>query len=273
MIGPDQDGMATTITGTKSGMINSFILTPFFLDEALPGLKTLPRRDWTVNEPDLPPGTKQARIAVINKELARLVAEAASAGRRPVSLAGDCLSAIGVLAGLQKAGIDPCLLWFDAHGDFNTWETTPSGFLGGMPLAMIAGRGDQSIVREVGLRPLIESRIILTDARDLDPKEKALLGESKVIRLADPKRLRHGLLPDRPLYIHVDTDVITPDQAPAQNYPVPGGVSVVDLQDIFRYLAERYSIVAVSVSSWNPELDRDKSSEKAGLLALEALIG
>lgn len=253
--------------------MNHFILTPFFLDEALPGLKTVPGKDWTLNEPNLPPGSKQARIAVINRALSRLVADAVAAGRRPVSLAGDCLSAIGVLAGLQKAGIDPALLWFDAHGDFNTWETSPSGFLGGMPLAMIAGRGEQTIVREVGLRPLDESRIFLTDGRDLDPQERALLEGSRVVRLSDPKRLLDDILPDRPLQVHVDTDIITPEQAPAQNYPVPGGMAVSDLQEIFRYLAGRHAIAAVSVSSWNPDLDRDRTSEKASLRALEPLLG
>jgi arginase len=62
-----------------------------------------------------------------------------------VSIAGDCVATMGVLAGLHDAGITPTLIWFDAHGDFNTWETTPSGFLGGMPLAMIVGRGEQTM--------------------------------------------------------------------------------------------------------------------------------
>ncbi len=59
--------------------------------------------------------------------------------------AGDCVASLGVAAGLQRAGIEPSVAWLDAHGDFNTWETTPSGFMGGMPLAVLAGLGDQSI--------------------------------------------------------------------------------------------------------------------------------
>ena len=254
-------------------MQNKFIVTPYFLDNYSQSLETLAWPGWTINNPELTGEGIQQRMTAYQQPLADFVAATLANGERPVSIAGDCCTAIACLAGLRRAGVNPTLLWLDAHGDFNTWETTPSGFLGGMPLAMIAGRGDQSIVREVGLRPLVESRIILTDARDLDPKEKALLGESKVVRLADPRRLLRDPLPDRPLHVHVDTDVITPEQAPAQNYPVPGGVSVADLKDIFRHLAGQYSIVAVSVSSWNPVLDRDKSSEKAGLEALESLIG
>lgn len=62
--------------------------------------------------------------------------------------------------GLQRAGIDPNLIWFDAHGDFNTWETTSSGFPGGMPLAMIVGKGEQTMPEAVGLRDLPEGQVI-----------------------------------------------------------------------------------------------------------------
>jgi arginase len=253
-------------------MDNTFILTPSFLDQPLPGLKSLARPGWTINEPDLPPGDQTARIAAINVGLARVVARTVAAGRRPVSLAGDCLSAIGVAAGLQAGGLDPVLVWFDAHGDFNTPETTPSGFLGGMPLAMIAGRGDQTIVRAAGLRTWDERRIVLTDARDLDPGERTSLRNSSVTVLADPGRLAEVALPDGPLYVHLDTDVITPEEAPAQNYPAPGGLSVAELEIVLRGLAGRAPVAAVSLSSWNPDLGQAKLSEASSLRLLEALI-
>ncbi len=192
-------------------------------------------------------------------------------GRRPVSIAGDCLSAIGVLAGLVRAGFDPFLIWFDAHGDFNTRETSPSGFLGGMPLAMIAGRGDQSIIQAVGLKPLSESRIILSDARDLDPGEKASLRSSAVSHLSDPRDLLRRPLPHGPLYVHLDTDVITPGEAPAQNYPAQGGLSVAELGAVFRRLAASGRIAAVSLSSWNPKLQQSELSQESSLSLLEAL--
>lgn len=84
-----------------------------------------------------PGGVGQRRMSVLYGELATRVA----AGGLTFVHAGDCLAPIGVLAGLQRRGIDPILYWFDAHGDFNTWETIESKFLGGMPLAMITGRG------------------------------------------------------------------------------------------------------------------------------------
>jgi arginase len=254
-------------------MINQFILTPLFLDEPLPGLETIAEPDWIINKPTLLNGDKQTRITAVNRELANVVAETISAGKRPVSIAGDCLSAIGVLTGLQRAGVNPFLVWFDAHGDFNTWETSPSGFLGGMPLAMIVGRGDQRIPRGVGLTPFLESRVLLMDARDLDPEERISLRRSAVIHCPHPDRVAGPGFPDSSLYIHVDTDIIDPAEAPAQNYPAPGGLSVIELKNVFRRLAMKAHIVAVSVSSWNPELDPSRMSEKASLDALDALIG
>jgi arginase len=254
-------------------MRDRFILTPFFLDTVVPGLKPLAGPSWIINEPLLPEGSPQARIGAIQAALAGVVAQTMSAGRRPVSIAGDCLSAIGVLAGLQRSGLDPVLIWCDAHGDFNTGETTPSGFLGGMPLAMIAGRGEKTITRAAGLEPLAEDRIILTDARDLDPGERASLRNSAVTHLQDPKDLLSRPLPEMPLYIHIDTDIITAGEAPAQNYPVPGGPSAADLRSIFLELAKKHRVAAVSVSCWNPDLDKDKSSEKTSMSVLQALLG
>ncbi len=108
--------------------------------------------------------------------LAQLVTIVLKSGELPVSVAGDCCTSIGILAGLQQAGVDPTLIWFDAHGDFNTWETTPSGFLGGMPLAMLVGKGEQTIMEGVGTSVLPEEQVILSDGRDLDPGEDEVFG-------------------------------------------------------------------------------------------------
>ena len=123
--------------------------------------------------PPLPDGDTTTRMSAVHETIAGFVVDTLATGQRPVSIAGDCCSAIGMLTGLQRAGIDPTLVWFDAHGDFNTMETTLSGFLGGMPLAMLVGRGDLALPEAVGLAPLPESRVILTDGRDLDPPEAA----------------------------------------------------------------------------------------------------
>jgi len=254
-------------------MQNRFILTPFFLDEPLPELESLINSDWHVNKPAMPDGDKQHRMSSLHQPLADFVAKTIASGKRPVSIAGDCCTAIGVLAGLQRAGINPLLIWFDAHGDFNTWETTPSGFLGGMPLAMLVGRGEQTMANAVGLHPFSEAQVILTDARDLDSGEQDLLKESSVRHLSDARSLIRHPLPDIPLYIHLDTDVINPNDAPAMNYLAPGGPLVAELQEVFRFLAQTGHIVAVSVSTWNPSLDKDRRSERVCMELLCTLIG
>ncbi|MCJ7612082.1 MAG: hypothetical protein MUP19_07455, partial [Candidatus Aminicenantes bacterium] len=87
---------------TPNPIKNQFILTPSFLDEPLLELKSLAQPGWIINEFSLPNGSRQTRIAAINKRLSQIVVESILAGRRPVSIAGDCLSAIGVLTGLQR---------------------------------------------------------------------------------------------------------------------------------------------------------------------------
>jgi len=177
-----------------------------------------------------------------------------------------------VLAGLRSAAIDPILIWFDAHGDFNTWQTTPSGFLGGMPLAMLVGTGEQTMLKALNLKPLSEDRVILTDARDLDPGEKLLIEEANIILLTDVRDLLKLTLPDAPLYIHLDMDIVTAEQAPAMNYPAAGGPSAKELQTVMKHLNRTEKIAAVSVSSWNPKMDEDGLSRKICMGLLSTLI-
>jgi arginase len=253
-------------------MGNRLIVSPFFLDEPLTELRALAGEDWVVNSPALPGGDQQARMSAIHGALADLVAESVAGGDRPVSIAGDCCTAIGVLAGLQRAGVDPSLIWFDAHGDFNTWETTPSGFLGGMPLAMLVGRGEGTMPAAVGLETLPEASVFLTDARDLDPAEREAVLASEVVHLTDVGDLMEYPLPGGLLYVHFDVDVVTPEEAPAQNYPAPGGPSSSTLDAVFRRLARSGQVIAVSLSSWNPRLDKDGGSQKVCMSLLETLV-
>lgn len=254
-------------------MENRFLLTPYFMDRPVPGLELLAQSDWKINKPALPEATEQVRMSAIHHPIAAFTAEAVSRGHRAVSIAGDCCTSIGVLAGLQRAGIDPALIWFDAHGDFNTWETTPSGFLGGMPLAMIVGRGEQTMPEAVDLRSLSEERVVLTDARDLDPQEKEALEKSEVAHLKNIHDLLDYPLTESPLFIHFDADIVDPGDAPAMNYPASGGPSIRELRDVFLRLSGSGRILAVSVSTWNPQLDGAKRSWNVCMSLLDDLIG
>ena len=253
-------------------MGNRIILTPFFLDQPLLDLQTMADPDWVINKPELPDGEILQRLSAIYRPLAEYARQAIEGGETPVSIAGDCCTTIGMIAGLQSAGLDPCLIWFDAHGDFNTWETTLSGFLGGMPLAMLVGRGDQTLINALNIRPIPENRVWLTDGRDLDPEESRLIEEAQISHIPKVKTLSGLEFPDAPIYVHIDTDVINPNDAPAMNYPAAGGPSIRELHTVMKHLHRSLNIVAVSISTWNPKLDKDGRSRRVCMGLLDTRI-
>jgi len=195
------------------------LVVPYHLDERLPWVELQGAR---VLEPvALPEGTPWERLAALYEPVAAHVARSAS----PLVVSADCTTALGTLAGLGRKGIEPSVVWFDAHGDFNTHETTITGYLGGMPLAVACGRGDQTVCKLLGLRPLREERVVLSDARDLDPLERLLL-KSSAVRLARVDELQP---PDGDIYLHVDFDVLDPSEMEALQIPVPGGARLETL--------------------------------------------
>ena len=199
--------------------------------------------------PPLPGGPAQARMGVLYAELARRVA----ASEQPRVQVGDCVAALGVMAGLQARGLDPAVVWLDAHGDFNTWETTPSGFLGGMPLAMMAGLGEQTIVEAVDLRPVAGRRMVLVGARDLDPGEDSNL-EGAGVRLAEVEELSASDLPEGPIYLHLDCDLVLIEEMPAVNYPAPGGPEAAAVRDALERVFATGRVAAFSFTGWDPNL-------------------
>lgn len=253
-------------------MSDQTIVTPYFLDRYLPALAAVAADDAILNAPELPDADLQARLSALHAPLAAAVAAALRAGRRPVSLAGDCCAAIGMLAGLQRSGLQPLLLWFDAHGDFNTWETTPSGFLGGMPLAMLVGRGEQRLIGALGMAHLPETDVILTDARDLDPGEREAVQQSAVRWLPQIEQLDLAQLADRPLWVHFDVDILNLDDNPAVSYPAAGGPSAAALGRLFDALAASGRVAAISLSAWNPDLDHDGRGQQHSLALLARLL-
>jgi arginase len=253
-------------------MKNRIAVSPFFLDQPLPLLERFASQDWHLNKPQLDAGDRLARMASVHRPLSQFVAQAAHDGERPVSIAGDCCAPIAVLAGLQSAGVRPTLVWLDAHGDFNTPETSPSGFIGGMPLAMIVGRGDQTLPRAAGLTTHAEAAVFLADARDLDPEEAEAVRDSEVHhvpRLTDLPRQ----LPAGPLYVHLDVDVLSPDDAPSMSYPATGGPSLAEACAALEAVAGTGRVVAVSMTVWDLEHDTDRRTEEACMRLLRSLTG
>jgi arginase len=222
------------------------LIVPFHIAERL---ESLPSPDGSsVVAPELPAGSPQVRMLALFRELADRVA----AEHPFLVYSGDCMAPLGVLAGLQRSGLSPFVVWLDAHGDFNTWETTPSGYIGGMPLAMLVGRGEQSIVQRLGLQTVVPSRILIADARDLDPEEGVALRSSGICA-APVDEIAQRVPVGLPIYVHLDVDVVTPSEMPALRYPAAGGPTLVHVGAALRALARTGRVVCATIAcTWHP---------------------
>jgi arginase len=212
------------------------------------------------------------RLGLANKHLAGLVAENTKAGFISVGLLANCSSLMGMLGGLQHAGRDDQLLrvglvWIDAHGDFNTPETTLSGMLGGMPVAISAGLALHRLRVKSGLDPALDpEQIVMVGVRDLDPLERELVEAHHVARLSvDDVRDRSAALLVQMerlseitdiIYVHVDMDVLDPAEVPGHGLTVSDGPTSRELAlaigDMFRY----EKVAALGIAS-TPAGDRD----------------
>ncbi|HEY9028825.1 MAG TPA: arginase family protein [Burkholderiaceae bacterium] len=273
-------------------VVNARLLLPYLMGQRRDGLRRVRDVDphpWELVTLDPQPEAriddpvdKLRNLGRLYAMLAARVATLARGGCRPVSLAGDCVSTLGMLAGLQRAGQAPDrVLWLDAHGDFHTWSSTQTQYIGGMPLAMFVGRVDDgsdarrratlACLSAIGVQAFPPQRVVLADARDLDPGEREALLGSTILRCALDEAPAH-LRPDERIYLHFDTDVIDdPARLPALKYHVRRGPSAADVAALFRNLRGR-EIVAVSVSAWHAEQDGDNRTARACLQILDALL-
>lgn len=224
---------------------------PYHLDEYLPGLD-LPLAVTDPVTPDLPAAGAWTRLGVLYQAVASVVAAAVASGERPVVLSGDCTTALGTVAGVQRAGVDAGIVWFDAHGDVQTLETTSSGYLGGLPLRLLLGYRPELIAARLGLRPVAERRTVLAGARDLDPPEVVYLADAQ-IRRSGVAELDATVLPDGPLYVHIDLDVIDPSVVPGLRYPAVGGPGTAAVASALGYLLGTGRVAAVGIAcTWRP---------------------
>lgn len=270
--------------------MNNHLLVPFLMGQRRDGLTrvcTLDQHIWEVvnlaelQETELNDANeKLRRMGLIYARLAERVLALRSNGLVPTIIAGDCMATLGVLGGLQRAGQTPDrILWLDAHGDFHTWKTTQTQYLGGMPLAILAGRGDRrggqrdaitSLLETIEVQAYPEQHIVLSDARDLDPGEIEALQSSGIVCCEIDQISRH-LPPEASLYLHFDTDVMDAEMdLPALKYHVKAGPSYADIATLFRSLRQ-HNIIAVSVSAWHEEKDGDNKAALACLALLEEL--
>jgi len=188
-------------------------------------------------------------IAEVNSRLAQAVAVH---DRPVVVLAGNCNSCLGTLAGLD----DPGIVWLDAHGDFNTPETTISGALEGMSLAIATGHCHPELMA----RPVPEENVVLAATRSLDPLEEVRLRESR-IKLAALDALPRAVDPlaarVKTIYLHLDLDVLDPAVSPGVNFSESGGISPEQLFGAVRHVISTGKLGAVAIANFNPDGDRE----------------
>jgi arginase len=227
------------------------ILVPYHLDERLTGFDVPVAAGRTVAR-ELPDGDAWPRMAVLYEAVAEAVAETAQGGARPVVVSGDCTASLATMAGLQRAGIDPAIVWFDAHGDVQTLETTTSGYLGGIPLRILVGYRPELIATRLGLRATAEERVLLVDARDLDPPEVEYL-ERAAIRRCGVEDLSAGGLPPGPLYLHFDADVVSAGELDGLRFPAAGGPGLAAVAEALGRVIGSGRVVAFGVGcTWHP---------------------
>lgn len=207
-------------------------------------------------------------------------AAALAAGQVPLFMGGDHSIAVGTVGAATHQG-PVGLLWVDAHGDFNTPETSPSGNLHGMPLAALTGRGIPELVDLGRPGPKVDPHdVMLIGIRDLDPQERRMLRESGAgvytMREVDErgigrvaheamKRLSH--LPR--VHVSLDMDVLDPREAPGVGTPVAGGLSYREAHLLMEIIAEQAEVGSLDVVEINPILDhRNRTAE----LALELIL-
>lgn len=215
-------------------------------------------------EPDLPAarraGDAIGDLGLVCDAVAEHVAAGLRAGRAVLVTGGNCSHSVGVLAGIQRARGPLArigMVWLDAHGDYNTPNTTMSGMLGGMPVAVCAGLGYARWRELAGvLAPLPTERIVLVDVRNLDPDEERLIRATETtIAAAAPGRPGADLaaavaaLAERCelIYLHVDSDILDADLTPNHRTREPGGIDLAEAAAAMELVLATGKVVVVAV--------------------------
>jgi arginase len=186
-------------------------------------------------------------------------------------LGGECSICVGTLAGLKsRIGGEPGIVWIDAHGDFNTPETTPSGYIGGMCLALACGRGPKlnEMLGDEG-HLLREENVVHVASRSLDPAESVSMSSSPMKIYPASTLLKEGIastvnpaassLADRCDWIvcHLDVDSIDPRTMPAVNFPAQDGLSLGEVKGIVGAVQRTGKLRLFELAGYNPDLDRN----------------
>ena len=225
-------------------------------------------------------------IGILGRSTADLVAAARGKGEQVFVVAGDDTASVGVVAGLQAAdGASRSLgiVWIDAHGDFNTPDTSYSGILAGMPLAVIAGLAGPRWREAAGLEsPVPIERMLLVGARDLDKAEEELV-RAHNLALVSVAEIRKGsglgqalaklTATCELLYVNIDLDVLSPHLVPSVTTLSEGGFEIAELNEVLGQILGTGLVAAVCLTSLNPlGGGRGQTSTRSAWQVVQAIL-
>ncbi|MBO8141276.1 MAG: arginase [Firmicutes bacterium] len=236
-----------------------------------------------------PAGDPNARhlptIVAVLRDVATRVAETLRGGRLPLVLGGDHSLSVGTVGGVRAVHPDVGVIWLDAHGDFNTPGTSPSGNVHGMALAALAGYGPSELAALAGPEPVRPQRLALIGVRDLDPGERRLIKESGILvfTIEDVDRLgltavmeravEHMRRHARGVHISLDMDVFEPELAPGVGTPKAGGLTYREGHLAMEMLAEAGFVVSMDIVEVNPILDTANRTARLAVDMARSALG
>jgi len=219
------------------------------------------------------------KMGYANGHLAENVMQNEADGFFTIGFLATCPSSLGMLGGLQQSLTSTdvssvSILWLDAHADYNTPETTRSGSMGGMPLAIANGLALHQIRRDSKLDPpLANSHIVTAGLRDVDPLEQYLLDKARIsnISVEDIRNLTQNVhdqmevlsqVSDK-IYVHIDLDILDAAEVPFHNYPTENGPTSYELAALFKEIFAKYPKAAAIGFASIPEKDPEQVTLKA----------
>jgi arginase len=232
----------------------------------------------------------KSEILDVCRQLATETLDALDKGEQPLVIGGDHSIAMGTVSGLaahfKKKKQSIGLIWFDAHGDMNLPETSPSGNIHGMPLAHLLGYGDEELSSILNMSPAVNAKnVVLLGIRDVDRVERKFIRESgiKVFTMRDIDELGMSEVSKQALefvnagtagfHVSFDLDGCDPDVIPGTGTLVPGGVSYREAHLLLEECASNGRMTSMEVVELNPFLDHGNVSAERAVTLIQSAFG
>jgi arginase len=244
-------------------------------------------RGWTVEvetiESQRPFPSEITTSLEVSYRLAKRVQAAKEQGAFPLVLAGNCNSSLGGIAGVGPTDLG--VIWFDAHSDFRTPETTVGGMFDSMGLAMLTGQCWRRATSYItGFAPIPINRVLLVGPRQLEPDDQEQLEQAQVPLVRGEQIRASGLAENlagalhalrarvQRVYVHLDLDVLDPEVGTANTFAEPGGLFIEEMEQALALIAQQFVIVGAAFTAYDPAADPEERIFHAGAHLMEYLL-